>query len=148
MKRKSARGSCLCGAVVYEIRFPSRFCSHCHCATCRKAHGAGTATSVGIPHERFRLLAGKRRLASYSYGYSLKGRRVTSWRRFCRRCGSPLFFESTRWPGEVHVALGCLDGEPDRKPALRFYYDRKPRWVEAADSLPRYGGPTGGRRLA
>ena len=38
------RGSCLCGTVRYEIRGPVGRVSHCHCAMCRKAHGAAFAT--------------------------------------------------------------------------------------------------------
>ncbi|WP_438269521.1 GFA family protein [Neptunomonas phycophila] len=33
-------GSCLCGNVSYEISGEVGDIVHCHCVTCRKAHGA------------------------------------------------------------------------------------------------------------
>ena len=42
-----ATGSCLCGAVRYEVTGPLRDVVECHCAMCRKTHGhigAYTAT--------------------------------------------------------------------------------------------------------
>ncbi|WP_438269777.1 GFA family protein [Neptunomonas phycophila] len=33
-------GSCLCGKVSYEISGEVGDIVHCHCVTCRKAHGA------------------------------------------------------------------------------------------------------------
>ena len=39
-------GSCLCGAVRFEVTLPSKFCAHCHCGNCRKAHGAAARRRV------------------------------------------------------------------------------------------------------
>ena len=44
------KGSCLCGAVRYEVRGPLRDVVDCHCAMCRKTHGhfgAYTAAAKG-----------------------------------------------------------------------------------------------------
>ena len=38
------RGSCLCGAVRYEVSDPFEEMHHCHCSKCRKAHGAAFST--------------------------------------------------------------------------------------------------------
>ena len=37
-------GGCLCGAVRFTAKLPSKWCAHCHCSLCRKAHGAGYVT--------------------------------------------------------------------------------------------------------
>jgi hypothetical protein len=37
-------GSCLCGAVRYEATGPAGPMVHCHCRTCRKAHGTAFST--------------------------------------------------------------------------------------------------------
>ena len=39
-------GGCLCGAVRYESDALTGPIAHCHCATCRKAHGAAFATTA------------------------------------------------------------------------------------------------------
>lgn len=50
-------GSCLCGAVSYEIDAPIESASHCHCSQCRKAHGAAFATYGKVRREAFRYVA-------------------------------------------------------------------------------------------
>jgi hypothetical protein len=64
-------------------------------------------------------------------------------RSFCRRCGSTLFYEGPRWPGELHVVLANVRGSIDRTPSAHYYVDHAAEWWEIADSLPRHGGKTG-----
>ena len=42
-------GSCLCGAIAYELRSSPKAVSHCHCRICQKAHGAAFATYGSVP---------------------------------------------------------------------------------------------------
>ncbi len=119
----SARGSCLCGTVRFEYAFPSKWCAHCYCQMCRKAHGAGFVTWVGVPVEQFRIIEGDAALIVYDSSPGAK-------RRFCRICGSSLFFESEKWPGEMHIALGCLDSEADRLPEGNAFADDRVHWID------------------
>jgi hypothetical protein len=128
-------GRCLCGAVVYEIQPPVRFCAHCHCTMCRRAAGAPLVTWAGIPRDRFRVLQGRELLTRYP---SSPG----AARSFCSRCGSQLLFESERWPGEYHVTVNNLDRLPV-PPAAHVYYSDRVTWLDVGDDLPRLGGPTG-----
>jgi hypothetical protein len=54
-----------------------------------------------------------------------------------------LFFESERWPDEIHIALAHMDGPIDREPGAHVYYDTHVSWVELGDDLRRLGGPSG-----
>lgn len=119
---KSAAGSCLCGAVKFEYAFPSKWCAHCYCLMCRKAHGAGFVTWIGVPNEQFHVTGGDKHLRVYD---SSPGAR----RRFCNTCGASLFFESEKWPGEVHIAMGCLDTPADRLPEGQAFADDKAHWI-------------------
>jgi len=129
------RGSCLCGDVTFELRPPSRFCAHCHCPNCRRAHGAAFVTYAGFPREQVRI-TGEDRLVRYET-------ETKATRSFCRRCGSTLFYEGPRWPGELHVALANVEDRIDRAPAAHVYVDHKAPWFEIHDSLAQYGGVTG-----
>lgn len=40
-------GSCLCGAVAFAADRLASPSGHCHCDTCRKAHGAAFALRTG-----------------------------------------------------------------------------------------------------
>lgn len=147
MKNKSQKGSCACGAVRFEVSFPSRFCSHCHCENCRRAHSAAFVTYVGFSSAQVRIRSGQKNLAAYSYGYRFKGKPVRSRRRFCGKCGAQLFFESTRWPGDIHVPRAAILGKVDRAPQLHYYFDHRPDWTCVHDRLPKYGGKSGGKRI-
>lgn len=123
----SVRGSCSCGAVRFELRFPTRFVAHCHCANCRRAHGAGVVTFAGVPEAQFELLAGRPKRWTSEKG---------SVRGFCGECGSTLVYSGPAWPGEVHVAVGCVEGELDRAPMGHAFADEAPSWCPITDDLP------------
>ena len=52
-------GSCLCGAVQFEVTLPVKANVHCHCSMCRKAHGAAFATFANAYPSGFRFTAGE-----------------------------------------------------------------------------------------
>jgi len=128
MENSRIHGSCLCEAVQFSLQLPSKWCAHCHCTKCRKAHGAGYVTWVGFDEDHFRLDEGQAQLHWYD---SSKG----AQRGFCTTCGSSLFFRSSRWPGEIHVALGCLDEPIDRRPEAHVFHDTHVDWMSLDDAL-------------
>ena len=136
MAKVPVSGACLCGAVRFEFDAPSLFCAHCHCSMCRRAHGAGYVTWIGVPFERFRLIAGVVGLVRYRSSEH-------GTRSFCGRCGSSLFCESTLHPDYVDIVVANLDSTLDVAPQAHFYFDDRAPWVAIADDLPRFGGKTG-----
>jgi hypothetical protein len=130
------RGACLCGTVKFEVTPPTKWCAHCHCSMCRRAHGAGVVTWVGVPEAQFRVTAGESAVVRYD---SSPG----AYRRFCGKCGTQLFFAGKRWPGEVHIALATFEGDIDRQPQAHAYFDRHVGWLPWDDALPKYGGSSG-----
>jgi hypothetical protein len=50
-------------------------------------------------------------------------------RSFCGRCGTPLFFESGRWPGEIHVTLATLDSSDGLEPQAHAYWESRVPWL-------------------
>ncbi len=56
-QNRTVEGGCFCAAVRFSIDLPSKWCAHCHCSMCRRIHGAGYVTWVGVNSEHFRLLA-------------------------------------------------------------------------------------------
>jgi hypothetical protein len=50
-------------------------------------------------------------------------------RKFCRHCGTKLFFESTRWPQETHVTLAAFDEPADRMPSVNAFFDEHVSWL-------------------
>ncbi len=133
-------GGCLCGAVRFAVDPPTKWCAHCHCSLCRRAHGAGFVTWFGVPLERFRITRGEGGLRWYR---STPGAR----RGFCSECGSTMFFAGDRWPDEIHIALAHMDGPIDRMPQAHVFFDSGADWVHVDDDLPKLGGPSGNEPL-
>lgn len=94
-------GSCLCGGVAYEAEAELGAIAHCHCETCRKAHGAAFSSIGAVPKAAFRWTRGEELLGAYE---SSPGKT----RRFCSRCGSQLVAER-EGGDQVMLRLGCLD---------------------------------------
>ena len=94
------QGSCLCGAVTFEISGELRPVVVCHCGQCRKQTGSFMHATAAKDHD-FRL----------SNGRGLKWFRssATAQRGFCAECGSVLF-----WKGDgrdyTAIAAGSIDG--------------------------------------
>jgi len=129
-------GGCLCGAVRFEVTPPTKWCAHCHCSLCRRAHGAAFVTWFGVEKANFELVSGGGEISWY--------RSTPEARRgFCTNCGSTLFFEGERWSDEVHIALAAMDVAIDRSPQAHVFYDAHVDWVELGDDLRRVGGPSG-----
>ena len=126
-------GACLCRAVRFTITPPTKWCGHCHCVLCQKAHGAGVVTWVGVEERLFQLIDPEERLVWYQ---STPGAR----RGFCATCGTTLFFQGERWAGEIHVVRANVEGDIDRQPNGHAYADRAVHWLTMGDDLKRYGG--------
>ncbi|MGE3457783.1 MAG: GFA family protein [Kofleriaceae bacterium] len=118
------------------MTLPSNWVAHCHCSMCRRAHSAPFVTWLSVPREQFRIVAGEADLAWFRSSPPAK-------RAFCQRCGSPLLFESERWPGEIHIARAAIPGDVDRAPQVHAFYSDRATWLELHDDLPKRGGVTG-----
>ncbi|HSM68793.1 MAG TPA: GFA family protein [Xanthomonadales bacterium] len=133
MSENTVRGSCLCGAVRFHLELPSKWCAHCHCSMCRKAHGAGYVTWVGFESSRFTLDKGASCLTWFDSSPGAS-------RGFCSTCGSSMLFRSERWAGELHVALACLDDPIDRKPQAHAFHESHVDWMPLDEALKVYNG--------
>jgi len=123
------RGGCLCGAVTFSVRGGSKWCAHCHCTMCRRAHGAGYVTWVGVQDEHFGMEQDAGALRWYHSSEQAQ-------RGFCSVCGSTLFFRSGRWPGEIHIARANFHGEIDRAPQAHVFFDTHVDWMPMDRDLP------------
>jgi hypothetical protein len=129
-------GGCLCGAVRFEIDLPTQFCAHCHCSMCRRNHGAGYVTWIGVAPGQLRVVAGEQELVRYRS--SEHGER-----KFCGVCGTSLFCANSQFPERVDIPLANLEGAIDKSPQAHIFFTDRASWVVLGDSLPHLGGPTG-----
>ena len=136
MDERITPGSCLCGAVRFEVAGALEQVAHCHCTICQRAHGAAFVTWAAVPEERVRITAGEAELTRYRSS-------DIGERSFCRRCGSSMFCTLDTHPGVVDVAVACLAHDHGAVPRVHVFWDDRAGWVELADPLPRLGGKSG-----
>ena len=131
--KEQVNGGCLCGAVGFFASLPSKWCAHCHCSMCRKAHGAGYVTWVGYAQDQVRVTRGVDQLTWY-------GSSPEAQRGFCQQCGSSMFFRSTRWAGELHIALACIHEAIDRQPQANVFFTTHVAWMPIDETLKQLDG--------
>lgn len=127
------RGSCLCGAVQYEVTGPLTGAVNCHCSICRKAHGAAFRTRAAVRKADFRWISGEDLLTFYD---SSRG----NHRGFCRVCGSPMLSVLDDDPEYFGLPLGPLDDDPGVRPRANIHVADKAPWFDITDGLPQYRG--------
>ncbi len=132
MTTATLRGSCLCGAVQYEISgAPTKF-YHCHCKRCRKATGTGHASNLLVKPGSIKWLKGEELIKGYKVPEAI---RFTN--RFCSVCGGrvPRYVPETDF---IVIPAGSLDSEPAIQPQARIFWDSRANWSCSGDGLPTW----------
>lgn len=125
------KGSCLCGAVSYQIDGKLGPAMMCHCAKCRKASGSAFAVNAVVSTADFQLLSGENQLTEFESSPGVL-------RAFCNQCGSPLFSRRENTPDYIRIRMGTLDTPVDIKPDAHIFVDSKAPWDIIHDHLPQY----------
>ena len=130
-------GACLCGAVRFTLTPPTDFAAHCHCASCRRSHGAAFVTWTSVPAARFAFEAGEDEVTWYRSSSTIE------W-GFCRRCGASMLYRAiaeghAEKPklDRMYVTVASLDGI-DRSPAVHVSYEELAPWLVERDGLPKH----------
>lgn len=125
-------GSCLCGAVAYEIEPVVDGWYLCHCSRCRRARGGAHASNVFLDAKCFRWTRGEDQVATFELPAV---ERFTQ--SFCRTCGGKV--PQVDPPhGYVAVPGGSLDDDPGTHPRCHIFVASKAPWFEIADDLPQF----------
>ena len=131
-------GSCLCGAIRYEVDGELGDIVCCHCSMCRKAQGTAFATNAPVESDRFRVVAGAQALRGYE---SSPGKR----RYFCSICGSPIFSRRDARPDVLRLRIGTLDSRIAARPTAHICAASKAEWYDILDTLPQHAELEPGR---
>ena len=123
-------GSCLCGAVTYQVQTPYIRFVHCYCSRCRKATGSSHATNLFVSPDRFSWISGQELVVRFDLPSA-----ASFATTFCKICGGPLPHH-TRSGREVVVPAGSLDDEPDLKPQFNIFWQSRASWACAGGDLP------------
>jgi hypothetical protein len=114
------QGGCHCGAVRFEVLAPDEIeAKECNCSICRMA---GYLHLI-VDAERFRLLKGKDKIATYTFNTG------TAKHHFCSVCGIKSFYVPRSKPDGYSVNVRCLDDGQVRVTRIALFDGQ--HWEEA-----------------
>ena len=129
------QGSCLCGAVAFEIDGRVTPIQLCHARRCQKSTGSAFAPELAARADRFRWLRGEDDIAHYEA--PLLREPPPMRKNFCRRCGSPLPVQQPE-SGFVVILAGVLDGDAGARPFQHIFLGEAAPWETVHDDLPKH----------
>jgi hypothetical protein len=121
------KGSCLCGAVTFEVTGDLPAPDACHCRKCRK-HSGHYFASADVPRSAVTIRGGER------VAWFQSSDRVR--RGFCSVCGSSLFWDppARDWIG---IAMGAFDTPTRTHLKIHIFVADKGDYYDIADGLPQ-----------
>ena len=128
------KGSCLCGAVEYQIDGELGPIVYCHCSRCRKVTGSAFTAVSPVASSDFHIVKGGKHLRSYSNESGFH-------RVFCGTCGSPIIGKRENLPETVRVRIGTLDTPSYAKVSAHIFVNSKAEWESIPDDAPQYEEP-------
>jgi hypothetical protein len=124
---KSLKGSCMCGAVSFEVDGEPSWVANCHCEDCRHSTGAPMSTFVGCDIGKVTFGGEKGQVYASSEGVK---------RTFCPKCGTPISYESMAYKDEIHFYVGLFEHPEELKPSGHVFTSEMMPWLKLADYLP------------
>ncbi len=121
------KGSCLCGAVSFELTGELRPPFACHCTQCRKTSGH-YASFTNVPRDKLTFTRDDGLEWYQSSDHARRG--------FCKSCGSSLFWDMAKLEG-ISVACGSLDGPTGLRQSKHIFVAGKGDYYDIADGLPQ-----------
>lgn len=104
------KGRCLCGAVTLNADGPPESVVACHCVSCRRFSGTPVTVYADYNRERIQFTGEEATECETSPG---------SYRGFCGRCGSSIYFRGENLPDMIHLLTGVFDKPENFVPAMQ-----------------------------
>jgi hypothetical protein len=121
------KGSCLCGAIAFEVAGELGAPDACHCRQCRKQSGHYWA-STDVPREAV-TISGEDKLSWYRSSDKVR-------RGFCSVCGSVLFWDADG-RARIAIAMGAFDSPTGTHLEKHIFTAYQGDYYEIADGLPQ-----------
>jgi len=123
-------GQCLCGTVRFTLSADPVAARVCWCKDCQHIASNGTV-NILVPTEAVHISG----TLSEFVSTAASGNEIK--RRFCTRCGSHLFANSSARPQLTVVRAGTLDDPSSIRPTANIWSVSAPDWACLDASLER-----------
>jgi hypothetical protein len=120
-------GGCNCKAIRYRIDAKPVVVAQCHCRNCQRQSGSAFSVNLMVPAAKVETTG---ELSTYVDHDTASGNPV--YRRFCGRCGSPIFSDLHEGNGMTIVKAGTLDDPGAFAPVLSVWTSTALPWVTPA----------------
>lgn len=127
------KGRCLCGAIEYEISGTPEDAYYCHCRDCQRSSGSPFHILAIVKRGALQVRSGAP--ASYKSATD-SGFEMT--RAFCAKCGTPLFFESTRFPDIRMFTVTTLEDPEAIRPSFEIWTTSMVSWARTGDDVESF----------
>ena len=121
------KGSCLCGAVNFEVAGDLPGPDACHCGKCRKHSGHYFASTDVLKSAV--TIRGEENISWYRSSEQVR-------RGFCAACGSSLFWDPLS-KDKIAVAMGAFDTPTRTRLHVHIFVADKGDYYDIADGLPQ-----------
>jgi hypothetical protein len=122
------KGSCLCGAVGFEVAGALPGNDACHCSQCRRWSGHYWA-SADVPRAAL-TVSGEEHVRWYQSSAKVR-------RGFCSLCGSVLFWDAAG-RDLLSIAMGAFDKPTGTRLEKHIFVADKGDYYDIADGLPQH----------
>ncbi|MEZ5832177.1 MAG: GFA family protein [Dongiaceae bacterium] len=131
---KHVTGRCFCGAVTFQFDREPLAVRACWCRDCQYLATGNASVNAIFKAEGFQSTG---ELSEY---VSTADSGNTMSRRFCPKCGTHLFSQSSARPELMVVRVGTLDNREDSAPQSFIWTASAPRWGHIDHELPNCTG--------
>jgi hypothetical protein len=124
-------GSCLCGAVRFEIDGEFESFYLCHCDYCRKDTGSAHAANLFSSSATLQWVSGAENVRAFNLPQTRHSR------CFCGTCGSAL--PMTQMDGKLLVVpAGSLNSAVRIRPDAHIFVSSRAGWDHALEQVPEF----------
>jgi hypothetical protein len=126
-------GSCLCGAVRFEVEGDFERFYLCHCQYCRKDTGSAHAANLFTGTAVLKWVSGQDKVTHFTLPSTRHGK------CFCSVCGSAL--PRLQMNGTLlAVPAGSLDGNVRIRPDAHIFTSSRANWDRVLETVPAVAG--------
>jgi hypothetical protein len=131
---KRVTGRCFCGAVRFQFDQLPIATRACWCRDCQYLSSGNASINAIFRIETFKISGETSEYISTADSGNVMRR------RFCPKCGTPLFSEALSRPNLIAVRAGALDDPAIGRPASVIWTASAPSWGFADPDLPSCAG--------
>jgi hypothetical protein len=122
-------GSCLCGAVRFEVEGGFDHFFLCHCAFCRKDTGSAHGANLFSTTAKLTWLSGEAQVITYHLPSTRHAK------SFCKTCGSALPRAATN-ASPLVVPAGSLETPVALRPSAHLFVASRADWDHELETVP------------